>query len=89
VLSAIVVIVVGVDASGSTFNLSNIVGWVAGLAFGGYWYGNKINGPTGEAIGFGQGVIVALVVIAISIVIGLVLAGLLGGAAMMGTEAVG
>jgi hypothetical protein len=87
VIAAIAAIILGVDTSGSLFSASNIVSWVAGLAFGGWWYGNKINNAEGSPIGFGQGVIVALVIIAISIVIGLVLTGLLGGAAMMGVDA--
>ena len=86
VIGAIVAIFVGMDASGSLFSVSNIVSWVAGLAFGGWYYGNKINNAEGSPIGFGQGVMVALVIIAISIVIGLVLTGLFGGAAMMGAE---
>ena len=89
VISAIVAVVMGIDASGSTFSASNIVGWVAGLAFGGWWYGTRLNNAEGSPIGFGQGVIVALVIIAISIVIGLALTGLLGGAAMVGTGATG
>jgi hypothetical protein len=87
-ISAILAIFMSVDASGTMWSMSNIVGWIAGVLFGGWWYGNKINGPTGEPIGFGQGVLVALVIVAISIVIGLVLAGLLGGAAMIGAESV-
>lgn len=86
VIAALAAVVVGVDTSGSMFGTSNIISWIAGLAFGGWWYGNKINNAEGNPIGFGQGVIVALVIIAISIVIGLVLTGLLGGAAMVATD---
>lgn len=86
VISACVALVMGVDASGSMFSASNIIGWVAGLLFGGWWYGSKLNNAEGNPIGFGQGVLVALVIIVISAIIGLVLAGLLGGAAMVGAE---
>jgi len=87
VIGALAAVVVGVDASGSMFGMSNIISWVAGLAFGGWWYGNKLTTADGTPIGFGQGVLVALVIIAISIVIGLVLTGIFGGAAMMGADA--
>lgn len=86
VIGAILALVMGTETSGSLFSMSNIVSWAAGLAFGGWWYGNKINNAEGSPIGFGQGAIVALVIIAISIVIGLALTGLIGGAAMTGAE---
>ncbi len=86
VIGAVAAVVLGADPSGSMFNASSIISWVAGLAFGAWWYGNKLNDAQGSPIGFGQGVMVALVIIAISIVITLVLTGLFGGAAMMGAE---
>ena len=80
-LSAILVVVMGAEPTGGVASLSNIVGWVAGIIFGGYWYGNKINGPGGQPIGFTQGILVALVIVAISIALILVLGLIMGGAA--------
>lgn len=86
-ISVCIVAVTGVaPAAAGTFSMPNIVGWVAGLLFGGYWYGSKIEGADGSPIGFGNGVLVALVIIVISILIGLLLATLFGGAAYLGAQ---
>lgn len=86
----IIMMVMGVDmmaADTSPLATHNLLGNLVGFLIGAWIYGSKISYDNGQAIGFGKGAIISLVLIIIGIIIGMILVALMGGGAMMATGA--